>query len=125
MLACARIGAPHTVVFGGFAPTAVRERLEVSQAKALILADGARRKGKFLPVKQPVDEVIADLPDLETVVVARAAGAGCAMRPGRDVWFDELIASADRVCPAGPMAAEHPLFLLYSSGSTASADGLT
>jgi acetyl-CoA synthetase len=59
MLACARIGAPHTMVFGGFAPAAVRERLEVSQAKALILADGARRKGKFIPVKQPVDEVIA------------------------------------------------------------------
>src|SRR5439155_17774486 len=79
MLACARIGAPHTVVFGGFAPTAVRERLEVSQAKALIVADGARRKGKFIPVKQPVDEVIADLPDLETVVVVRSAGAECAL----------------------------------------------
>jgi acetyl-CoA synthetase len=124
MLACARIGAPHTVVFGGFAPTAVRERLEVSQAKALILADGARRKGKFLPVKQPVDEVIADLPDLETVVVVRAAGTECAMRPGRDVWFDDLIASADPVCPAEPMAAEHPLFLLYSSGSTAKPKGI-
>ena len=84
MLACARIGAPHTVVFGGFAPTAVRERLAVSRAKALILADGARRKGKFLPVKQAVDEVIADLPDLETVVVVRSTGAECAMRPGRD-----------------------------------------
>src|SRR5216110_631487 len=65
MLACARIGAPHNVVFGGFAPGSVRERLEVSDAKALITADGARRKGKFLPVKQPVDDVIADLPDLE------------------------------------------------------------
>ena len=72
MLACARIGAPHTVVFGGFAPTAVRERLEVSRAKALIVADGARRKGKFIPVKQQVDEVISDLPDLETVVVVRS-----------------------------------------------------
>ena len=70
MLACARIGAPHTVVFGGFAPTAVRERLEVSRARALIVADGARRKGKLLPVKQQIDEVISDLPDLETVVVA-------------------------------------------------------
>ena len=92
MLACARIGAPHTVVFGGFAPTAVRERLEVSRAKALIVADGARRKGKFIPVKQQVDDVISDLPDLETVVVVRSTGAECVMRPGRDVWFDDLIA---------------------------------
>src|SRR5215471_10442875 len=124
MLACARIGAPHTVVFGGFAPTAVRERLAVSRAKALILADGARRKGKFLPVKQEVDKVISDLPDLETVVVVRSTGAECAMRPGRDLWFDDLIADADPVCPAEPMEAEHPLFLLYSSGSTAKPKGI-
>jgi len=124
MLACARIGAPHTVVFGGFAPTAVRERLEVSRAKALITSDGARRKGKTMPVKRQVDEVIADLPDLETVVVVRSSGAGCVMRPGRDVWFDELIAAADPVCPAEPMEAEHPLFLLYSSGSTAKPKGI-
>ena len=124
MLACARIGAPHTVVFGGFAPTAVRERMEVSRAKVLITADGARRKGKQIPVKHLVDEVIADLPDLETVVVVRAAGAECVMRPGRDVWFDDLIANADPVCPAEPMEAEHPLFLLYSSGSTAKPKGI-
>src|SRR6516165_7200976 len=124
MLACARIGAPHTVVFGGFAPTAVRERLEVSRAKALIVADGARRKGKLIPVKQQVDEVISDLSDLETVVVVRSTGADCVMRPGRDMWFDDLIASADPVCPAEPMEAEHPLFLLYSSGSTAKPKGI-
>ena len=124
MLACARIGAPHTVVFGGFAPTAVRERMEVSKAKALIIPDGSRRKGKFVPVKHQVDEVISDLPDLETVVVVRSTGADCAMRPGRDVWFDDLIASADPVCPAEPMEAEHPLFLLYSSGSTAKPKGI-
>ena len=124
MLACARIGAPHTVVFGGFAPTAVRERMEVSQAKALIIPDGSRRKGKFIPVKDQVDAVISDLPDLETVVVVRSTGAECVMRPGRDVWFDDLIASADPVCPAEPMEAEHPLFLLYSSGSTAKPKGI-
>jgi acetyl-CoA synthetase len=124
MLACARIGAPHTVVFGGFAPSAVRERLAVSRAKALILADGARRKGKFLPVKQEVDKVISDLPDLGTVVVVRSTGAACAMQPGRDLWFDDLIASADPICPAEPMEAEHPLFLLYSSGSTAKPKGI-
>src|SRR5579863_4048885 len=111
-------------MFGGFAPTAVRERLEVSRAKALIVADGARRKGRFLPVKQQIDEVISDLPDLETVVVVRAVGAECVMRPGRDLWFDDLVASADPVCPAEPMEAEHPLFLLYSSGSTAKPKGI-
>jgi acetyl-CoA synthetase len=124
MLACARIGAPHTVVFGGFAPTAVRERLEVSRAKALIVADGARRKGKFLPVKQQVDDVISDLPDLGTVVVVRSTAAHCPMQPGRDVWYHDLIASAEPVCPAEPMEAEHPLFLLYSSGSTAKPKGI-
>jgi acetyl-CoA synthetase len=124
MLACARIGAPHTVVFGGFAPMAVRERLEVSRARALILADGALRKGKFLPVKQEIDKVITDLPDLVTVVVVRSVGAECTMRPGRDVRFEDLIAGADPVCPAEPMAAEHPLFLLYSSGSTAKPKGI-
>jgi acetyl-CoA synthetase len=124
MLACARIGAPHTVVFGGFAPTAVRERLEVFRAKALIVADGARRKGRLIPVKQQVDDVISDLPDLETVVVVRSTGADCVMRPGRDLWFDDLIASAGPVCPALAMEAEHPLFLLYSSGSTAKPKGI-
>jgi acetyl-CoA synthetase len=118
MLACARIGAPHTVIFGGFAPSSVRERLEVSNAKALITVDGARRKGKTAGIKQALDDVIADLSSLQTVVVVRATGADCSMRSGRDVWYDELLAAADPVCPAEPMEAEHPLFLLYSSGST-------
>src|SRR6266581_9455448 len=100
MLACARIGAPHAVVFGGLAPTAVREQLEISGARALIIADGARRKGRLVPVKRRVDRVISDLPDLETVVVVRSTGADCLMRPGRDVWFDDLIASAHPLCPA-------------------------
>ena len=123
MLACARIGAPHTVVFGGFAPTAVRERMEVSKAKALIIPDGSRRKGKFIPVKHQVDEVISDLPHLETVggQVRRRRTRHAART---DVRFDDLIASADPVCPAEPMEAEHPLFLLYSSGSTAKPKGI-
>jgi acetyl-CoA synthetase len=124
MLACARIGAPHNVVFGGFAPGSVRERLEVSDAKALITADGARRKGKTASVKAALDEGIADLPGLETVVVVRATKAQCPMKAGRDVWYDELLAGADPDCPAEPMEAEHPLFLLYSSGSTAKPKGI-
>jgi acetyl-CoA synthetase len=124
MLACARIGAPHNVIFGGFAPGSVRERLEVSDAKALITADGARRKGKTANVKAALDEGIAGLPQLETVVVVRATKAQCPMTAERDVWYDELLAGADPDCPAEPMEAEHPLFLLYSSGSTAKPKGI-
>jgi acetyl-CoA synthetase len=124
MLACARIGAPHNVIFGGFAPGSVGERLAVSDAKALITADGARRKGKTAGVKARVDEAVAGLPKLETVVVVRATGSPCPMRPDRDVWYDELLDGADPACPAEPMEAEHPLFLLYSSGSTAKPKGI-
>jgi acetyl-CoA synthetase len=124
MLACARIGAPHNVVFGGFAPEAVRERMEVSHAKALITTDGARRKGKTAPVKAAVDEAMSDLRSLEHIVVVRHTGIEAPMAPGRDVFFDEILAAADPVCPAEPMEAEHPLFILYSSGSTAKPKGI-
>jgi acetyl-CoA synthetase len=124
MLACARIGAPHNVVFGGFAPSAVRERLEVSAAKALITADGARRKGKTVAVKAAIDGAVDDLATLETIVVVRSTGSPCPVRPGRDVWYEDLLAGSAAQCPAEPMEAEHPLFLLYSSGSTAKPKGI-
>ena len=124
MLACARIGAPHNVVFGGFAPSAVRERMEVSRAVALITADGARRRGQTAPVKQAVDEAIAGLDTLHTVIVVQATGAPCEMRAGRDRWYHELLEQAEPECPAEPMEAEHPLFLLCSSGSTAKPKGI-
>ena len=123
MLACARIGAPHNVVFGGFAPEAVKERMEVSNAKALITADGGRRKGKTMPVKAAYDAV-GDLESLEHIVVVRHTGIDVPMRAGRDVFYDEILAAADDVCPAEPMEAEHPLFILYSSGSTAKPKGI-
>jgi acetyl-CoA synthetase len=124
MLACARIGAPHNVVFGGFAAEAVRERMEVSRAKALITVDGARRKGKTAPVKATVDEVMGDLTSLEHIVVVRHTRIDVAMTEGRDVFYDEIVAAAEPVCPAEAMEAEHPLFILYSSGSTAKPKGI-
>ena len=124
MLACARIGAPHNVVFGGFAPEAVKERMEVSHAKALITVDGARRKGKTAPVKAAVDAVMGGLESLEHIVVVRHTGIDTPMVQHRDVFYDEILAAADPVCPAEPMEAEHPLFILYSSGSTAKPKGI-
>src|SRR6478609_1497664 len=100
MLACARIGAPHNVVFGGFSADSVKERMEFSEAKALITIDGARRKGKTAPIKQQVDRVMEGLATLEHIVVVRHTGEDCEMRHGRDVWFDEITEAADPECPA-------------------------
>ena len=124
MLACARIGAPHNVVFGGFSAESVRERMEVSEAKALITVDGARRKGRTAPVKASVDEVMADVASVKTIFVVRHTGIDVAMDPDRDVWMDEAMAAAEAACPPRSFPAEHPLFILYSSGSTAAPKGI-
>jgi acetyl-CoA synthetase len=120
MLACARIGAPHNVVFGGFSAESVKERMEFSEARALITVDGARRKGKTAEIKKSVDEV--GMP-VQTTVVVRHTGVDCPMGDG-DVWFHEVMDAADAECEAEALEAEHPLYILYTSGSTAKPKGI-
>jgi acetyl-CoA synthetase len=119
MLACARIGAPHNVVFGGFSAESVGERMQFSDAKLLITVDGARRKGKVTPVKSCVDDVMPDLP----CIVVRHTGVDAPMGE-QDVFYDEAMEGVAGACPAEALDAEHPLFILYSSGSTAKPKGI-
>ena len=124
MLACARIGAPHNLVFGGFSADSVAERMKFSDAKLLITANAARRKGKAAPVKEEIDGVLDDMPSIEKVIVVRNTDDDAPMSDGRDAWYDDVMEQADDECPAEPLDAEHPLFILYSSGSTAKPKGI-
>jgi acetyl-CoA synthetase len=124
MLACARIGAVHSVVFGGFSANALRERINDSSCKVLVTADGAHRRGGTFPLKEQADEALENTPSIERVLVVRRTGEDVALRPGRDVWWHDVVPEASKDCPPEEMGAEDLLFLLYTSGTTGHPKGI-
>jgi len=124
MLACARIGAIHSVVFGGFSPQSLRDRILDSDCQALITADEGLRGGKFVPLKKNAEEALAACPNVHTVVVVRRTGNTIPWQSTRDIWYHDLTAECADTCPAEPMDSEHPLFILYTSGSTGKPKGV-
>jgi acetyl-CoA synthetase len=124
MLACTRIGAPHTVVFGGFSAEALRDRINDCGAKMCITADGGWRRGKVVPLKANVDAALAQTPSVQSCVVARRTRESVNMQAGRDVWWDDVMSKASADCPPASLSAEHPLFILYTSGTTGKPKGI-
>jgi len=124
MQACARIGAVHSVIFGGFSSEAIADRNNDARAKLVITADGGWRRGQQLPLKANVDEALTKSPTVEKCVVLRRIGNEVTMKSGRDYWWDELIAESPADCPAEPLDSESPLFILYTSGSTGKPKGI-
>ncbi|MAY14264.1 MAG: acetate--CoA ligase, partial [Oceanospirillaceae bacterium] len=126
MLACTRIGAVHSVVFGGFSPDALAGRIEDSNAKIVITSDEGVRGGKKVPLKANVDEALTNpaIRSLEKVIVVKRTGSDVAWHPARDVWYHDLVSLASPHCPAEEMGAEDPLFILYTSGSTGKPKGV-
>jgi len=124
MLACARIGAAHSVVFGGFSSQSLSDRINDAEAKLLITADGGWRRGEVFPLKSQADEALKSTTTVEHVVVVKRGNNPISMTPNRDVWYHEEMAKADAVCFAEPMEAEHLLFLLYTSGTTGKPKGI-
>ena len=124
MLACARIGAAHSVVFGGFSSQSLSDRINDAEAKVLITADGGYRRGEVFPLKPAADEACDSAPTIEHMIVVKRGGNDVTMREGRDHWYHELLDGASTDCPAEPMEAEHLLFLLYTSGTTGKPKGI-
>jgi acetyl-CoA synthetase len=124
MLACARIGAIHNVVFGGFSAESVKERMQFSDAKALVTADATMRRGEPIPMKEAVDGIAGEIESLEHIVVVNRGDTGPPMTDGRDVFWHEAVADAEAECAPEPMDAEDPLYILYTSGSTGKPKGI-
>jgi acetyl-CoA synthetase len=124
LLACARIGATHSVIFGGFSATALVDRINDAKANAVITQDGAYRRGSEIKLKGAVDEALASCPTVNSVIVYKRTGSEIEMQWGRDHWWHELMASASDNCEAEPLDSEHPLFILYTSGSTGKPKGV-
>ena len=124
MLACARIGAVHSVIFGGFSDTAVADRNNDAKARLVITADGSWRRGKIVPLKANVDAALEKSPTVEKCVVFNRCNQQVNMKAGRDLWWHELMADASADCPAEPLDSEHPLYILYTSGSTGKPKGV-
>jgi acetyl-CoA synthetase len=124
MLACARIGAPHSIVFGGFSADAVAGRNNDAKARLLITADGGWRRGKVVPLKHNVDAALEHSPTIEHCIVFNRCNQAIPMKPGRDLWWHELMADTSADCPAESLDSEHPLYLLYTSGSTGKPKGV-
>ena len=124
MLACARIGAPHSVVFGGFSAESLRDRINDAEAKVLITADGAWRRGTIVPLKANADEALKECPSIEHVITIRRCENEHAFEQGRDIWYHELVANQPTGCESEPMEAEDPLYLLYTSGTTGKPKGI-
>jgi len=124
MLACARIGATHSVIFGGFSAEAVADRNNDAKSKLVITADGGWRRGKVVPLKANVDAALEKSPTVQKCIVLNRCNTPVTMKPGRDLWWHELVDCEGEHCPAVPVESEHPLFILYTSGSTGKPKGV-